>query len=385
MRKVCVVLTARASYSKVKPILQAIKDHQDLELQFVCAASAVLDRFGSADKMAEEDGFKVDERLYMVLEAETLLTSVKSTGLGIMEFSAAFDRLKPDVVLVMADRYEVIAPAIAASYMNIPLAHAQGGEVSGNIDEKVRHAVTKLADMHFPCTKKAYEWVLRMGENPDMTVLTGCPSVDLVKEVITKPLMNFDVYEKYGGVGVRPSLENGYIIVMQHPVTTEYLSGRKQVRETLEALKDYNKAVLWFWPNVDAGSDHTSKEIRSFREKNNPQSMHFFKNMEPDDFLRLLYNSDGIVGNSSVAIRECSYMGVPAINIGTRQLHRERGPNVLDVDYDQSEISKGLETWMGDKKPTTDLYGSGDAGKKIADALATLRLSFSKTLNYVFE
>lgn len=385
MRKVCVVLTARASYGKVKPILQAVKDHPELELQFVCAASAVLDRYGSADKMAEADGFKVDERIYMVLEAETLLTSAKSTGLGVMDFASAFDRLKPDIVLLMADRYEVIAPAIAASYLNIPVAHAQGGEVSGNIDEKVRHAITKLADMHFPSTKLAAEWIVRMGEDPATVFFTGCPSIDIVKEVLKKPELDFDVYKKYGGVGTAPDLSKGYVIVMQHPVTTEYGDVRRQVKETLHALSDYPLPVLWFWPNVDAGGDDVSKEIRSFRELKKPTHMHFFKNMEPQDFLRLLNKSHGIIGNSSAAIRECSYMGVPAVNVGNRQLHRHTGPNVTHATNDRADIRAKVDQWLGSKKPSSDMFGEGTAGVQIAEHLAKAPLRFAKTLHYVFD
>ncbi len=384
-RKICVVLTARASYGKIKPILEALRNHKDVEMQFVCAASAVLNRFGSADKMAEEDGFKIDERIYMVLESETLLTSAKTTGLGVMEFAATFERLKPDVVLVMADRYEVIGAAIAASYLNIPLAHAQGGEVSGNIDEKVRHAITKLADIHFPSTELARDWIIRMGEDPAKVFFTGCSSIDVVKEVLKSPKLDFDPYQRYGGVGAQPDLSKGYVIVMQHPVTTEYGGVRTQIRETLEAMKQYNKAVLWFWPNVDAGSDDGSAAIRGFRENNELPNMHFFKNMEPIDFLRLLYNSEGIIGNSSAAIRECSYMGVPAINIGTRQLHRDRGPNVTDSDYKADAILKTAYSWLGTKKQPSGMFGEGTAGKQIADILAKVPLTYSKTLHYVFD
>lgn len=380
------VMTARASYGKIRPILHAVKAHKDLELQLVCAASAVLDRFGAADVVAEKDGFRVDERIFMVLEAETLLTSAKSTGIGVMDFAAAFDRLKPDVVLVMADRYEVIAAAIAASYMNIPLAHAQGGEVSGNIDEKVRHAITKLSDIHFPSTELAREWIIRMGENPEKVFWTGCPSIDEVKDIIKTPDLGYDPYLKYGGVGPRPDLSGGYIICMQHPVTTDYDKAREQIRETLYALNDYKRPVLWFWPNVDAGSDGVSKEIRAFREKLNPGHMHFFKNMSPEDFLRLLYNGHGIVGNSSVAIRESSYMGVPAVNVGTRQLHRQRGPNVIDAPCERAAILDAVNKWLGPvKKPRSDMFGDGSAGVQIADILARVDLGFAKTLHYVFE
>jgi UDP-hydrolysing UDP-N-acetyl-D-glucosamine 2-epimerase len=383
MRKVCVVLTARASYTKIKPILIALKAHPIIELQIVCAASAVLERYGKVEQTVEKDGFHINEKIYMLLEAETLLTSAKSTGIGIIEFASAFDRLMPDIILVMADRYEVIAPAIAASYQNIPLAHAQGGEVTGNIDEKVRHAITKLADLHFPCTERSKDWLLRMGERPESVFLTGCPSTDIAEEVIRNPELDFDIYKKYGGVGNSPDLSNGYIVVMQHPVTTEYEDAKKQVIETLEATIDSERPILWFWPNPDAGGDDTSKALREYREKNKLEHMHFIKNMEPLDFLRLLYASDGIVGNSSAAIRECSYLGVPAVNIGSRQSNRERAINVRDVSYDRDEIRKAIQEHFNGHVARSTLYGEGNAGKKIADFIASAPLTFSKEINYI--
>ncbi len=382
MRKVCVIITARTSYTKIKPILKALTEQSDVELQVICAASAVLERFGKVEKIIEKDGFQINEKIYMLLEAETLLTSVKSTGIGIIEFSGAFDRLKPDMVLVMADRYEVMAPSIAAAYQNIPLAHIQGGEVSGNIDEKVRHAITKLADLHFPATTRAKEWLIRMGEKPSSVYCTGCPSIDLAKEVIEAPEMDFNIYDKYGGVGAYPDLNSGYIIVMQHPVTTEFNDAKRQITETLYAVNNADMPVLWFWPNPDAGSDDTSKMIRAFRENHDPKHIHFIKNMLPVHFLRLLYNSEGIIGNSSVAIRECSFLGVPAINIGSRQSNRERGKNVQDVEYDRNQISSAIYQHFNGKKERTNLYGDGSAGEKIANIVANCELNYNKSLNY---
>lgn len=381
-RKICVVLTARTSYAKIKPILVAIKNRSELELQVVCAASAVLETYGHADKIVEADGFKVNERIHMLLEGETLLTSAKSLGFGIAEFAGTFSRLQADAVMVMADRFEIMAPALAAAYQNIPLAHVQGGEVSGNIDEKVRHAVTKMADLHFPATEKARERIVKMGESPETVHLVGCPSIDIAKKVVAQPDLGFDLYERYGGVGSFPDLTGGYYIVMQHPVTTEYRKAREQISETLYAMEHADRPVLWFWPNGDAGSQDIVKGIRVFRENKDPQNLHFIKNMAPDDFLRLLYNSSGIIGNSSVAIRESSYLGVPAVNIGTRQNARERGSNVIDVGYDRNEITKAVQEHCNGRKESLSLYGSGEAAEKIADVLVKVPLTSNKVLNY---
>jgi UDP-hydrolysing UDP-N-acetyl-D-glucosamine 2-epimerase len=382
-RKICVVVTARPSYSRIRTALKAIDEHPDLELQLVVAASALLERYGNAIQAIEHDGFVPAARVYMVLEGENLVTSAKSTGLGLVELATVFDNLKPDAVVTVADRYETLATAVAASYMNIPVVHVQGGEVTGSIDEKVRHAVTKLSNLHLVSTALSRERVIRLGEEPASVVMTGCPSIDIAADVAARPALDFDPFEKYGGVGPREDLSKGYLVVMQHPVTTEYDEARKQVDETLYALKDSALPVLWFWPNVDAGSDGTSKGIRVFREREKPENFHFFRNMFPEDFLRLLSGAAAIVGNSSVAIRECSYLGVPAVNIGSRQEGRERGRNVRDVDHDRADIAAAIREHQRAGRPAPDhLYGDGQAGTRIAHTLATAELRIEKRLTY---
>ncbi len=382
-RKICVVVTARPSYSRIRTALRAIQHHADLELQLVVAASALLDRYGNAIQSIERDGFPIAARVYMVVEGENLVTSAKSTGLGLVELATVFDNLKPDAVVTIADRYETLANAVAAAYMNIPLVHVQGGEVTGSIDEKVRHAVTKLSNLHLVSTKGAAERVRRLGEAPETVVITGCPSIDIAADVAARPALDFDPFVKYGGVGPNTDLSRGYLVVMQHPVTTEYEEARRQVEETLYAVKTIGLPVLWFWPNVDAGSDGTSKGIRVFREREKPDNLHLFRNMFPEDFLRLLVHSTAIVGNSSVAIRECSFLGVPAVNIGTRQQGRERGANVIDVEHDRTAITDAIREHGTRGRPGADhLYGDGRAGQRIADCLATAPLTIEKRLTY---
>ena len=382
-RKICVVVTARPSYSRVKTALKAISEHPELELQLVVAASALLDRYGTAINYIEADGFEIAARVYMVMEGENPASMAKTTGLGLLELATVFDNLKPDIVVTIADRYETLATAVAASYMNIPLAHIQGGEVTGSIDEKVRHAITKLADIHLVSTDCAGERVIKMGEEACKVFVTGCPSIDLAAEVLPDPKLDFNPFEKYGGVGDLHELLNGYLVVMQHPVTTEYEQSRKQVFETLDAVHRIGMPTLWFWSNVDAGADGTSNGIRTFRETVKPKNMHFFKNMSPTDFLRLLYNSKCLVGNSSVGIRECSYLGVPVVNIGTRQTGRERGLNVLDVSYQGCEIHSAIEQQIKNGRYASDeLYGDGRAGARISDRLSKAGLGINKRLTY---
>ncbi len=382
-RKVCVVITARPSYSRIKTAMQAIKEHPGLELQLVLAGSALLDRYGSIEHTIEKDGFTANGKVYMVLEGENPMAMAKTTGIGLLELANTLYNLKPDIVLVIADRFETISVSIAAAYQNIPLVHVQGGEITGNIDEKVRHANTKLADIHFVASENAKARVIRLGEDPEYVFNTGCPSIDLAAGTLQANGLSFDPYKKYGGVGETPDISKGYLVVMQHPVTTEYEASRAQIMQTLEAVKDTNMPALWFWPNVDAGADGISKGIRAYREKNFIPNIHFFKNMSPEDFLELLHNSKCLIGNSSVGIRECSFLGVPVVNIGSRQEGRDRGDNVVDVAPQKDEILGAINHWLSGKKPSHSfVYGGGDAGKKMADILDTITLRYHKKINF---
>jgi UDP-hydrolysing UDP-N-acetyl-D-glucosamine 2-epimerase len=268
--------------------------------------------------------------------------------------------------------------------MNIPLAHVQGGEVTGSIDEKVRHSVTKLADLHFVTTPMAAERVIKMGEDPETVFMTGCPSIDLASSTLNNGGdLGFDLIEKYGGVGEVKKIDKDYIVVLQHPVTTEHELAREHVVLTLRAVRDLGITTLWFWPNVDAGSDGTSKGIRAFRETEKPQNIQFFKNVLPEEFLNIIYNSKCIVGNSSVAIRECAFLGVPAVNIGGRQTGRERGGNTIDTGYNSGQIMKAIKQQLENGRyPSNPIYGDGHAGEKIANILATVPLRIEKRLMY---
>lgn len=384
-RKICVVVTARPSYSRIKTALKAINEHPELELQLVVAASALLDRYGTAANYIENDGFRITARVYSVLEGENLTAAAKTTGIGILELSTVFDNIRPDIVLTIADRFETMATAIAATYMNIPLAHVQGGEVTGNIDEKVRHAITKLADYHFVASESAKERVIKMGEHPETVYLTGCPSIDLADGVLKNKDqgLDFDPCEKYGGVGANIDFNKDYLVVLQHPVTTETEQSKYQIQQTLEAIKSLEMQTLWFWPNVDAGSDGTSKGLRSFREHNPSVPIHFFKNMDPIDFLKVLTNSKCLIGNSSVGIRECAWLGVPVVNIGSRQSGRDQGGNVIDVDYDSVKIVSAIKQQCdAGHYPSNATYGGGNAGELIADLLSSIELKFDKKLAY---
>lgn len=386
-RKICVVIGSRANYGSIKSAMQAIQKHSELELQVVAGASALLDKYGSVVNIIEKDGFKIDDRSYMLIEGETLSTMAKSTGLGLIELPTIFEKLKSDVVLTVGDRFETMATAIAAAYLNIPLAHTMGGEVSGTIDEKIRHSVTKLADIHFPACEQAKERIIKMGETTEKVYLVGCPRIDLVSEILKKNYSDKDFTDTLfkEGVGGKFDLSTKFLLISQHPVTTEYGAGEKQINETLSAVKELGLPSIWLWPNADAGSEDVARGIRKFREltaKDN-LNIHFFKNLPNDQYIMLMAKAACLIGNSSSAIREGAYIGTPAVNIGSRQQRRQRGKNVIDVSYDRKEIVNAIQKQISVGKYTSEqIYGDGSAGERIADILAKCDLSVNKQMSY---
>ena len=381
MRKVCIVVNSRANYGRIKSVMRAVRRHPDLELQLVVGASALLYRFGSAIDVIRADGFEPVATCHMVIEGNTPATMAKSTGLGIVELTTIFENLKPDIVLTVADRYETLATAVSASYMNIPLAHTQGGEVTGSIDESVRHAITKFAHIHFPASQLAADYLRRMGEDPDKIFLTGCPAMDLLVDIDLS--LTDDFFANAGGVG--PKLDAGmpYLVVLQHPVTTEYGQGNEQIEATLQAVHRTDRQTVWLWPNVDAGSDDISKRLRMFRERNANAPIHFFRNFSPEEYARLINNCGCLIGNSSSAIREGAFLGVPAVNIGTRQRGREHAANVMHVDSETEAIEASIAVQLEHGRyPRSELFGTGNAGIRIADRLASVDPSIVKRLHY---
>ncbi len=382
LRNVCIVIGSRANYARIKSVVAAVHRHPGLRLQLVVGASALLHRFGEVIRQIEADGYSVTARVYSVVEGENPTTMAKSTGMAILELATLFENLKPDIVVTVADRFETMATAIAASYMNIPLAHTQGGEVTGSIDESVRHAITKLAHLHFPASEKAKERILRMGEDPSTVFLTGCPSLDLLIDIDLSLPEDIFTRPEYRGVGNLTAADAPYLVVVQHPVTTEYGRGLEQVRTTLEAVTRMGMQAVWLWPNVDAGSDEIAKGLRIFREKGK-DSIQFVINYSPEDYARLINSCACLVGNSSSGIREGAFLGVPAVNVGTRQQGRERGLNVVDADYSTEAILSAIERQIEHGRyESNPLYGDGRAGERIAQVLESAELVIQKKMTY---
>ncbi len=385
-KKICVAINNRANYARIKTLLLEIKKNKKFELQILLGASAILSRFGELDNILKKDGFKKFEKIYSIVEGENLTTMAKSTGLSIIEMSTFFENYRPDAVIVIADRFENLSVAISASYLNIPLIHIQGGEVTGSIDEKVRHSITKLSDIHFVATKRSRDFLIKMGENKKSVFLTGCPSIDVALKAKSKLPQNF--FKKNRGVGNVPTNKDKYIVVMHHPETTKFNETFNQIRQTIDAIiKIKNMKIVWLWPNIDAGSDIISKQLRILRENKLVSNISFFKNFSPEEYIKLIYNCECLVGNSSSGIRECSFLAIPAVNIGSRQRNREQGFNVLNVGHNKNEIHKAIVKQMKKKKiRKSPLYGDGYAYKKILKILNNIfkkHVSVEKKLNYL--
>jgi UDP-hydrolysing UDP-N-acetyl-D-glucosamine 2-epimerase len=382
-RKVCVVVGSRANYSSIKSAMRAIQEHPQLALQVVVGASALLDRYGAAVNLIEQDGFKPAARVHMLIEGETPTTMAKSTGLGLLELPTIFDQLRPDIVLTVGDRFETMATTLAAAYMNIPIAHTMGGEVSGTIDESIRHAVTKFAHVHFPASAGARERIIRLGERPEDVHMVGCPRVDLVAGIVAK---NHDapiakLFDK--GVGEVLDLRRPFVVVSQHPVTTEYGEGEAQITATLQAVREVGLPAIVLWPNADAGSEDIARGMRKWRERKLDRDMHFFKNLPIDTYVTLMKRAACLVGNSSSGIREGAFIGTPVVNIGTREAGRERGSNVLDAPHETKAIAAAMRRQI-DHGPYAmePIYGDGKAGERIAEILARCKVAVQKHITY---
>lgn len=387
MKNICIVIGSRANYSSIKSVMTQINKSKKLKLSLIVFSSAVSQKYGSVYKIIENDGFKINYLLKNLIDGEDPETMTKSTGLALIEIAKCFDLIKPDIVFTIGDRFETIAITLASTYMNIPLAHTMGGEVTGTIDESIRHANTKFAHIHFPATKKSAERIFKLGEEKKYIFHVGCPRIDLIKEQLTKNIISISKLNKKvfnTGVGKKFDLSKEFILVLQHSVTTEYNKSEWQITNTLEAVKKTGKNAIIMWPNPDAGSGELSFGIRKFREKNLNLNFFYIKNLPTYDYIMLMNYASCLVGNSSSAIRDGAYIGTPAVNIGTRQNSREKGRNVLNCNYLSKNIYVAILKQIKKRKFRSDyLYGDGNAGKKIVNILTKLKkVNVQKKIRY---
>ena len=382
-KKICVIITTRGNYAKMKSVIQNIQSQATLEMQLIVGGGAVLPKYGNIIDSMEGLENQIDRVIHFLVEGENPETMSKSAGLAVIDFTTAFENLRPDVVMVIADRFECLAIAMAAGYMNIPIVHLEGGEISGSIDESVRHAITKLSHLHFPATENAAKRIERMGEDPNTIFSVGSTSLDVIKELDLSNLTPLMELQKTAGVGVELDLNQPYLVVIQHPVTTEYDSNLVHINKTIDAIDSISMQTVWIWPNMDAGSDGISKGIRMYRELKNPDYVRFYKSLPIEFFAPLIKNSACIIGNSSCGIREAAFLGVASVNIGSRQFGRERGSNVKDVGYDAKEIQGAIRQQIEHGPYDADFtYGDGNAGARIGKILNDFEFNIQKKMTY---
>lgn len=384
MKNICIVVGSRANYSSIQSVMLAVKNHPNLNLQTVVGVSAILDKYGNVANNIENDGFTIHHKFYCQLEGGNLNVMAKTTGLAIIELSSIFEQLKPDTVVTVGDRYETMATTIAAAYMNITLAHTMGGEVTGTIDESIRHATTKFAHLHFPASEDARQRILALGEEESTVFNFGCPRIDLVKEILERDTAINSISELIdNGVGDAIDFEKPFLLISQHPVTTEYEKSRNDIQHTLEAIEDIGIQSIILWPNSDAGTDEISRGMRIWRNSKRSTKTRFYKNLRIETYVNLMNKTACLVGNSSSGIREGAFIGTPCVNIGSRQNMREKAKNVIDVKPDKKEIINAVLMQIENGKySSSTLYGDGYAGMKIAEKLNSFKSNIQKTITY---
>ena len=380
-RKILFVTERRADYSRLKPILRLTQQSRKLKMYLVLAGSHLLKGFGETKRVIEDDGFSIDAIVPMFHErgSDTGAAMARGMGRALIALTGVMERLRPDIVFCGFDLGAHLAAAIAAMHQNIHVAHIQGGEVSGTIDEILRHATTKFAHLHFAATPQSKRRIIRLGEDPRFVFLVGSPSVDTMRSISYPPK---DALAARYGFDPKKKL----ILFSQHPVTTEVRNVLSQIRESIDALreaaKEHNADIVAIYSNADAGGRRIVAELKR-------SGFAVFPHIVYEDFLRLMKVADMLVGNSSAGIHEAPFYHLPVVNIGTRQQRRERGAHVIDATHEKRSILKAVRAALRDmrfrKRARTGVnpYDRGPTAKKVVRILETVKLpSIQKVIPY---
>ena len=377
-RRICFPITSRAYYGRSQLLIRKLHEHPDIELELMLGGSILLDKYSRhiADDI-EAGGFTISASLFNVIEGGNHVAMAKTACLTALEFTNGFHTAAPDVVVICGDRFEQLAIAMAAAYLNKTIAHIEGGDVSGSIDESVRHAITKLAHIHFVTNALAERRVLAMGEEPRYVFNAG--SLDVEAASLMTTTVTNSITNGYG-VGHEVDVTRPFVLVIQHPVTTE-ADNRLHLEQTLRAVTALELPAVWIWPNPDAGTGEMSEGLRHFREQAGPAAdrLRFITDIPMHEFVALVRAAACLVGNSSAGIKECSYLGTPVVNIGTRQQGRLHADNVVHAGYDAREITAAVRGQMAHGRyPPSDIYYRPAASQTVADVLAGIELYTQK-------
>jgi len=379
-RKISVTTGSRAEYGILRPVLEKIANSRKLDLCLIVTGMHLSRKYGMTVNEIKRDGFKIAATVNMVPKEDSPYFMAKFLGKGIIKFSKIFQKLRPDINLVLGDRDEMLASALAAYHMNIPNVHIHGGETSGGIDEYTRHAITKMSNIHFVATKKSMERIIKLGENPKYVFLTGSPSID---EVISNKITDKKTLERRYNI----KISGKEILMLQHPVTTEIENTEKQITILLNAITKIKKLTIAIAPNSDAGHKKIFEKITEYSRKHD--FIKIYPSIPRSDYLGMLQNFGVLVGNSSSGLIESSYFDIPVVNVGIRQKNRERGNNVINVrGNSMNSIYKAL--LMALKKPhktgSTNqcIYGDGTSSNKIVKYLEDISLDRNLIQKQIF-
>jgi len=363
-----IVVTARPSWARVRSLANEYSKLAGVDkCRISLVGPAVSKRYGDISDQVPVN--LVVKTFPTLRDSDDLATIALNSIDGAEALARHWGEARPDCILVIADRTETLGVSSTAALMQIPLIHLQGGETSGSIDNKVRDANSKLADLHLTTNSFTKANLIAIGEKEEDIRVVGCPSIDIVKEVIDSN-QNWNL-EDIRGVGSIINPGDEYGIVMFHPDTLDDFSNEKWVESILLVVSASLKKWFWFWPNPDFGTSVISKRLRRAREANLLTNVHFLINTSPDVFVKLAFNASIMIGNSSFGIRESSFIGLPVINLGDRQNCRQRGPNVFDILNPSVEILKeAIDMNIGRRYPSSSIYGDGRAGTYAAKAIS---------------
>lgn len=369
-RRIAYVTGTRADYELFSEPLRRIREQPGLELGLIVTAMHLEPEFGLTVRDIEADGMPVVARVSNLLPGDTGGDQARSVGSAVLGITGALEEYRPDLVIVLGDRGEMLAGAIAAIHLNVPIAHVHGGEVSGTLDELVRHAISKLSHVHFPATEDAAERLRRMGERPDHVHVVGASGLDYLSRF--EPVPDAEIEAELG-----LNLDRPFTIFTQHPVTTEMAEAGRQMELSLKALEDAGVQVLATYPNSDAGGRAMIAVLERWRDR---PWLRVVPNVGRRRFASLLKKAAAMVGNSSSGIIEAPFFGLPVVNIGLRQAGRLRAENVLDVGHDRHAIGAAFRCALGDDafiaraRACRNPYGDGHAGERIAKVLASVEI-----------
>jgi UDP-N-acetylglucosamine 2-epimerase (non-hydrolysing)/GDP/UDP-N,N'-diacetylbacillosamine 2-epimerase (hydrolysing) len=353
--------------------MEKIREHDELKLSVVATGMHLSPQYGNTYKEIEKDGFEIDHKVDMLIDADTGLSMAKSTGIGMMGMAVAFRNIEPDIVLILGDRDEPLAAAIAAAHMNIPVAHIHGGDVmvGAIIDDSIRYALTKFSHIHFPASEESAERILNLGEEEWRVRISGAPGLDAILQDDYIPGT-----EVRGELGVGE--DENLILCVQHPVTTQSEKAGDQMEMTLDALGNIDAHIVLIYPNSDAGG----KEMIQVLEDHPIQDdLISFRNLPREKYLGLMDAADVMVGNSSSGIIEATSFDLPVVDIGPREARRQRAENVVSVPHETEAILEAVEDGLYDEdfretaRVSENPYDYGGAGERIANFLTEVSIN----------